>query len=276
MPLPDDFSPAEHLQDLVLNIQNKIVREEFSDLGDETWTPDISTARGSLRVGCTHLDEDSIDMTLTRLWLFYGVTRKCIDFHPAIYGVPSQDFQDQVRFHPQIHLHFEETPTEAETGYRALRAQVGFRLMTETTETLSRADCVNYANKIKTLFHSSSPFFWKKGKELWAYNDPRRGYHFQIYAFGQSDAKKVIEQVMDIQSHSPDWKLLNSRTNAEPSLAYPTVPPAKSILGKAYKQPRVRPVGTVRFRYAVLHIYGKPDPVVLVDPHHSYKDALVR
>jgi hypothetical protein len=276
MPLPDNFSPAEHLQDVVMLIQNKIVRAEFNDVGDDAWVHDITTSRGSLRVACTHEDADSVDMTLIRLWLFYGILRKCQDFHPAIFGTPSTSFQETTKYHPQIHLYFEEKYTEADPGYKPLRSQVSLRLMNETTDTLTKADATVIANKIKTLFGTSVPFHWKRGKELFSYIDQSKGYYFQLLCFSITEAKKVIEQVLDIRGHTPDWKLLNSKSNAEPAGSYPTIPVAKTIMGKSYKQPRRRPVGNVYFTYAVLHIHGKPNPVVLFDPDKRYPESLAR
>jgi hypothetical protein len=275
VPLPDNFSPAEHLQDVVMLVQNKIVKAEFNDVGDDDWVHDITTPRASLRVACTHQDADSIAMTQIRLDLFYLVLRKAKDFHPDIYGIPATSFQETNKFHPQIHLYFEEKSTEAETGYSILRSQVSFRLMNETTDTLTKAEATTLANKIKTLFHAGAPFFWKRGKELASYIDQEKGYYFQLLVFSQTEAKKVIEQVLDIRGHSPNWKLLNIKQNSEPVAAYPTVPATKTIMGKAVKQPRKRPVGTVHFTNAVLVLHGRSSPIVLYDPTERYTGALV-
>jgi hypothetical protein len=276
MPLPDNFSPAEHLQDVVMLTQNKIVRAEFNDVGDDDWVHDITTPRASLRVACTHVDTDSVDMTLIRLWLYYGVLRKAQDFHPAIYGIPATSFQETNKIHPQVHLYFEEKSTEVAHGYSALRSQVSFRLMNETTDTLTKAEATALGTKIKSLFNSGTAFFWKRGKELASYVDQEKGYYFQILVFSETEAKKVIEQVLDIRGHSPNWKLLSIKKNAEPATAYPTVPVTKTIMGKRIKQPRRRPIGTVRFVSAVLMLQGKPDPIVLYDPSGTYLGALVK
>lgn len=276
MPLPDNFSPAEHLQDVVMLVQNKIVKAEFNDVGDDDWVHDISTPRASLRVACTHQDADSIAMTQIRLDLFYLVLRKAKDFHPDIYGIPATSFQETNKIHPQVHLYFEEKSTEAERGYSILRSQISLRLMNETTDTLTKADATILASKIKTLFHAGAPFFWKRGKELASYIDQEKGYYFQLLVFSQTEAKKVIEQVLDIRGHSPNWKLLNIKQNSEPIGAYPTIPQTKTIMGKPVKQPRKRPVGTVHFTNAVLVLHGKPSPIVLYDPTGRYTGALVK
>jgi hypothetical protein len=277
MPLPDNFSPAEHLQDVVMLVQNKIVKAEFNDVGDDDWVHDIATPRASLRVACTHQDADSIAMTQIRLDLFYLVLRKAKDFHPAIFGIPSIDFQERMLYFPQVQLYFEEKYNEVETGYDQVRSQISLRLIGETSVTFTVSEATTIAHKIKTLFNAGGiPFFFKRGKDLATYTDQTKGYFFQLYVFDETNAKKVIEQVLDIRGHTPDWKLLNIKKNAEPSIAYPTVPPPKTILGKSVKQPRRRPVGTVRFICAVAHLHGRPEPLVLYDPDKRYTTALVR
>lgn len=277
MPLPDNFSPAEHLQDVILSVQNKIVRTEFNDVGNDSWEKDISTPRGSLRVACTHLENDSIDMTQLRNWLFYGILRKCKDFHPAIFGIPSIDFQEKMIYFPQIQLYFEEKYSEADENYDILRTQVSIRLIGETSQTFTVAEATTIATKIKTLFNPGNvAFHFKRGKYVASYIDQLKGHHFQIYAFDETNAKKVIEQVLDIRGQTPDWKLLNLKTNAEPTQSYPTVPTTKTILGKPRKQPRKRPVGIVRFVYAVAHLYGMPEPLVLYNPDKRYTSSLVK
>jgi hypothetical protein len=245
-------------------------------VGDDDWEKDISTPRASLRLACTHEEADSIDMTILRLWLFFGILRKAQDFHPAIFGIPSNSFQETTRYYPQVHLYFEEKSSEADVGYKPLRSQISFRLIGETTETLTSAEVLVIANKIKTLFSTTIPFFWKRGKELYSYIDQAKGYYFQILCFDETQAKKIVEQVLDIRGHTPTWKLLNTKTNSEPTTSYPTIPVTKTILGKPYKQPRCRPVGTVHFKAATLHIHGKPSPIVLVDPDRRYAASIVR
>ena len=42
MVLPDNFNEFEFLQDLMRKWQNRIVREDFQDLGGKDWIPDVS------------------------------------------------------------------------------------------------------------------------------------------------------------------------------------------------------------------------------------------
>jgi len=275
MPLPDNFSPAEHLQDVTLKVQNRLVKEEFSDLGDETWDADITTSRGSLRVACTHLDTDSIDMTLVRLWLFYGCLRKAKDFHPHIYGIPVTSFKELRKYKPQISLFFLEDHNDIEPGYSPITGEISFRLMNQESNSLSMSEVTNYANRIKTQFATASGFIWKKGKEMVSYTDWKKGYQLQLLCRDKAEGRRVIEQVLDIQAHTPDWKNMNKSGNEEPASAYPTIPPTEIILGKPRRLPRRRPIADVRFQYALLDLHELPNPICLVDRSHTFNRPVV-
>lgn len=274
MPLPGNFSPAEHLQDTLRRAINKEVNEWFRDTGPDDWDPDLSSARGSLRVACTHQENDTMDMTALRMNLFYLVVRKGADLQTPVYGIPIASFQAQMKFKPQITLFFIEDPQDVDAGYAPITGEISFRLMNQTTETLSQAEAVTYANRVKTAFGSGSGFVWKKGKVMAAYTDRDRGYALQLLVRDEVEGKRVIEQILDVQQHTPDWKFLTVTKNEEPASAYPTIPPNQVILGKSRRLPRKRPIGDVRFQYAHLNIWGIANPVTLVDRTGRFSNAL--
>lgn len=274
MPLPENFSPPEFLQDITRRVINQEVREWFRDVGPDDWDPDISTARGALRVGCTHLENDSHLMTVHRLLLFYLAVRKAQDLQASIYGIPSTAFQARRKFKPQIQLYFREDLNDVDAGYSPLEGEISFRIMGEEYDTLSRAEALNYANRIKTLFAIGPGFVWRKGKVMCTYTDWNRGYQLQLLCRDKAEGKRVVEQVLDIQQHTPDWKKFNVSENDEPSQAYPTIPPLEVIMGESVRMPRSRPIGDVRFRNAVLIIHGKPNPLALIDTEQRYSNPL--
>ena len=271
MPLPEGFDPWEHLQNTLRRVQNRLVRHEFRDLGDD-WDPDIREPRGSLRVACELDDRDTATMTLLRLILFYIILRKAQDLHPAMYAVPSINFQQLVRFYPQITLFFSEDLANVEEEFEPVESRVSFRLVGESPQTLTPAEARNYANRIKALFASGKGFTWKRGRELWSYIDQERGYFFQLLAWNEAEARKVVEQVMDVRSHSPDWDRL---TVSEKKKSYQTVPGFHHIYGKSRRKYRDRPIATVRFRYAELKIHGLPNDITLVDKTGFRRSPLV-
>jgi hypothetical protein len=147
--------------------------------------------------------------------------------------------------------------------------------MNKTSEGISRADCLQYAQKIKTLFGAGSGFTWRRGRNMFTYSDPEKGYNMQLLVISQAEGKRIVEQVLDIQSHTPDWKLANYKENVEPADAYPTTPANKTRLGKSTKQKRRRPTVTMNFQWSQLHIEGLPKPIVLYDKTGYYKSPLV-
>jgi hypothetical protein len=274
MALPEGFSHAKHLRGLVAKYQNKIIRAEFADIDDDDLEP--TTDRRALRTGCLHQPDDSSIMTLNRLFLFYCVMKKCRDFQMPIYGIPSLAFQEQFSYKPQILLYFQEDYQDVEPGYAPITGEISFRLMNQESHTLTELELTSYANKIRTAFTSGNGFVWKKGKVSCTYTDKEKGYQLRLSVRDKVEGDRLIEQILDIQSHSPEADKTNYKENKAPSSAYPTIPTVKSILGKSRKQPRRRPTADVRFRYAVAHIYGLPNPIPLVDISHTFRKPLVK
>lgn len=196
------------------------------------------------------------------------------DNPPIIYGIPANEIQAERRFKPQILLYFEELKKEIQDDYPPITGQIQIRLMEEESETLTDKKLEVLAKRIKTKFGGTTPFIWHKGKEYYNYTDKKKGYQLQLLCSSIEEAKRLIEQVLDIQSHSPDWKRLTKSNSIEPSIVYPARPDKKLILGKLRRLPRRRPLGNVVFRYASISIWGIPEPIVLVDNTGFLKSLL--
>ena len=161
MPLPNDFSPWEHLQNTVRFAHNQQVRKEFDDIELDD---DITTPRGSLKVASLIDDKDTSTMTLIRLFLYHVIIKGF--GMPTIYSVPFTDINDSVRYSPKIFLNFCQNYREVDADDSATTGEISFRLVGETAETLSQANVNTYAQKIKTLFGNSGGFQWRKGKNM--------------------------------------------------------------------------------------------------------------
>lgn len=276
---PEDFqySPFEQLQDVLQWTHNRRVREEFTDLAgvDEQWTVDLNTPRARLRVASTIREDDSADMILMRMWLFYVILGKAKDFQTPVYGIPIAGYQEARKFRPQINLFFKEDVQDVEEGYRPVTGEISFRLQ-ESNDTLTQADLERYATRIRANFAAAGGFVWKKGRTLASYTDWPRGYQLQLLVRTDSEAKRVIEQVLDIQGHSPNWEKLNISENDQPAARYPIVPPTDRILGRTRRLPRQRPIADVRFRSAHAHVWGMPNAITLIDLSGFHRNPLVR
>jgi hypothetical protein len=270
MPLPNGFSPWEHLQDQVQRQHNKLVRAYFSGQPDD----DISTPKRSLKHACIIQESDTTAMVQMRMWLFEVTVGHASSLHPPIYGMPVYEMQSTWKFRPQIKMHFIESSEDVEQGYSPLTGEVSIRLMDEKSEDITRAKAERYATKIKQLF--ATPLFqWKKGWHKCLYLDLEHGYDFRLLVVSKAEGKRIIEQTLDIQGHSPQWNLLQYQENESPASAYPANPGTWRLYGKTRKKPRKRGRGTVRFRYADLHIWGLQNALTLVDATHRKKRAIL-
>lgn len=276
MPVPPEFSETEHLQNLIRKYINREIREDFSDLGGDDWDPDLTTTRGAMRHGLTHKDNDPFPLTISRMLLYYLTYGKARKMQTPVYGVPTAFYQQEaLTFVPIVTLHFKEDIQDIEEGYPALIGEINFRISGETHETITEAKLRTLANRIKTNFGANNGFVWRKGKVKCNYSDKKKPYFLQILSRDVAQGKRVIEQVLDIQADTPNWKYLNVRQNDEPSVAYPTLPPLETILGKSRRLPRKRPIGDVRFIRGECHIYGLPVPVILYNRSKLPEQGLV-
>ena len=263
--IPNEFRTVEHFKDVLKVTHNRQVRSHFRDVKVKDTDLTIKTSRGSLRTACLIQEKDSIMVAFAR-YLFYHVTvRRGEEMSEPIYGIPVGNFNEQRKYRPQIKLFFKEDMSDVDPSYRPLRSEISMRLMNEKPESLSKAELEKFARNIRQEFCKPNLYKFKKGKVLVTYKDLEKGYDFQLYVFSKTEGIEVIKKCLSVQNHKYDPSLLNSSENDSPAAAYPTLPKQKTIVGKRYSQPRKRPVGNVRFQYAVCSIWGVTKPIGLVD-----------
>jgi hypothetical protein len=256
---------VELLQQFCFQYVNKSVRHHFRDLDDIDEAELTTTnSRHVAKLISLHKDNDPITLTVARLLCFYFSMG---DFDNNSAGLEDTEKYIPVKLRqhqPKIKLFFLEDINDVEPGYSRLDGTISFRLMSETSETLSKTDLERYGNKIKSLFGGSG-FIWKKGKTMYTYADWEKGYQLQLLCRNIGDAKTLVEKTLDIQNHVPDWKNLYIGESAEPAEKYPTIPSHKTILGKQVKDSRSRPICEVRFKEAMIKIPGLKNLICLYD-----------
>jgi len=270
--MSDISSPSEHLQSTLRRFYNTEVRDWFSDVDFDNL--DIRVSRQSMALACRHRDDDSLTMTLARQQLFTDVRSRLAR---SVSGIGETRYRTNVRRRnkPKIVLQFLEDYTDIAPGYEAVSGSIGFRLMDYTASTINESIAKTFATRIKTAFGSGGGFIWKKGKVMCSYSDWAKGYQLQLLCRSETEGRRVVEQVLDIQNHSPEWSYLNVSENAESSQAYPTIPPQERIYGKTRKAPRRRPIADVRFQYAELRVSGLGEGVILFDRSKVLQPALI-
>ncbi len=194
----------------------------------------------------------------------------------------SQMFPDR-RYRPHIRLHFLEDTTFNQVGSnpstyqgrRRLSGRVTFRIMNETSETISKGELTRIGTAIKNSFGANGGYTWEKGKEIYTYADWDKGYQMQILAKNASQPRDIISKILAIQSHTPNWVFLSKSGSESEIERYPELPQTKIILGKQVTLARTRPLVQVRFRYADARIHLLTEPVVLYDRTNRKVGALV-
>ncbi|MEM6837683.1 MAG: hypothetical protein AAF609_12605 [Cyanobacteria bacterium P01_C01_bin.120] len=273
MPIPPEFREQDHLQDVIRKWINREVRDYFIDLGGDEWDPDLREPRANLRYACQHKDRDSLLMTSLRWQLFERIRRSAFD--QPYYGIPVGSHHQTRKFKPQVTLYFQEDIGDVEPSFSPVTGQITFRLMTYEGGNLNPAIAQTLANRIETNFGVGGGYLWRKGRLMATYTDNERGYKLQIYARTEGDARDLIDRVLDIQTHTPNWENLNISENQNAAAAYPTLPPNDVIYGSSRRLPRKRPVASVRFQASYLNIWGLTNPVTLYDRTGLYPSALV-
>lgn len=199
----------------------------------------------------------------------------------TIYEAP-EALSDRMSGRPEVQLVFRQDSDfrkgTNQPGYHGKDRKQGrfsFRLMNETSDTITKAELTRIGTKIKELFGTNNGYIWEKGKELYSYSDWTRGYHFQLLCRSKIHAKQLITTALTIQGHTPDWKRLFENENDSPTERYPENPGTKVIAGDTVKLLAYRPLVEVRFQYAVVHLKESKTPITLYDRRHKRANALV-
>jgi hypothetical protein len=274
MALPPSFGHWEHLQDTIRREHNKLVARYFRDLGGIDWEPDISDPRKALRTACRIDDQDTDVMTLIRLYLFYevlGYGRKRLG---NFYGMPALDFQESFEGRPQVFLFFSQDRASTPKDLTPITAEISFRLMNETSESITPTEAKNLANKIKAeMVDGGKEIYFNKGRITVNYNDRKNGLALRIYATSEAEGEKMVKKVLSIRSipFEPSHQTVSTPKRQSENLPKGTT----TVYGKPRKKRRWRPSARVRFRYAYLYIHGLNEMVPLVDATGEWIDALI-
>ena len=251
-------------------VHNREVNEWFRDIG-ENEILDNSTARKQAKKACLIQSKDSLNMTLIKMLTF----RQLVEQSHLIsncYGIPIDSHQETFRFRPQVHLFFRQDNSAVGGGREPIKGQISFRLINETSSTMTEAKAKLLATKIKNEFAINNGYIWKKGKITCIYQDQEYGLKLKIYSLSEAEGKELINKVVDVigAHYNNDYlRVSEPKRNSENN---PTT--SSLIYGKLRKDVRWRPTANVRFRYASLNVHGMKHRIILVDRTNRYLDAL--
>jgi hypothetical protein len=137
------------------------------------------------------------------------------------------------------------------TKGRAKTVESSFRLMgTQDNPQAITLERIKYlSNRIVEKFDN-----WQHqtGRNSFCYADWNLGYQLQILALNQAEAQRLVEQILDIQGHSPEWEYLTWTKNVEENSRYAETPEKVQIAGHLVRPRQQRPICTVTFQRALI------------------------
>lgn len=209
-----------------------------------------------------------IKASLTQIMALHQLTENIEALVQEAQGLIQGNKQPKIkrRYHPKVTLVFSEDKYVAVSKNRSpIIGEIGFRIMTETHKTMTESKAKVIADRIKLKFAGETAFQWNKGKQMFSYTHWELGYQLQLLCTNETEARRIIEQVLDVQQHSPDWENLNANTNAMPEQRYTETRQTEYIYGESRQVDNQRPLATVYFRYAFMTLEGIKQPIDLVD-----------
>lgn len=234
---------------------NREVNEYFRDT-DPDFIGDNLTARNAAKRSCLILPKESQNRAMIKILTFRYVVQQ-VHLRPAVFGLPVTTFQENVRYLPQILIHYRERNDIARANNRyPLRARYAVRFRGDIT---SAADLKLLETKIKQIFDTPTHHF-DKGRYKFSYRDKVKGYELIVTAAAESDAKSVIENLLDLNNDIPDWDNL---TKSEYTETQPLLGDTVRVGGELYRKPVARPTGKVYFQTAELSVWGMPKNKVI-------------
>lgn len=249
---------AEFFQSFCRKYVNKAVRNHFSDISNVADDDlSLSNPRQTTKKLLLHKDTDPIMLTIGRLLFWWLETKGLLDEY--IYGIPASNFHESVRFKPQIKLFWREKTEDARTNNRyPARAEYSIRYRGNYATV---NDLKLLTAKLALVFNNPTTHSFWKGREKYSYRDKDKGYEFIITARDETEAKDVINHLLEVQGDNPLNEALLTRSTKDKNWnAKETV----RVGGETFTKPKERPIAEVWFTHAQLSVHGMTKDKTLV------------
>ncbi len=255
-PPPSDF---EQLQSVVMRTHNRLVNKSFrGDVADD----DSSTPESAMKYACTIRDNDTAAVMAVKQMLFFFGRDGASNLRPPIWTVPdyTPDVYNELR--PQVILRFAEKHSDREASNRQRQKvmRVSYRLMNETTETLTQANIDAIARAIELEFPTT--YFHKTGHSKHTYIDKPKGLNFIVSYSDPGDGKALVMKFMDLLNFTYDKE--NASESHKEDVQF-SAPRTIRVLGEVKNLPQRRPVARVYLDKVELNIYGNQKNILLLD-----------
>ncbi|MBL1199904.1 MAG: hypothetical protein FWK04_12650 [Nostoc sp. GBBB01] len=232
-------------------------REVFDWFRDADNNDTRKALRDDLLIGA----KDSIAIAQVKMRTFREMIQKT-HLKPDIIGMPKIDVDADVSYRPEITLHFKQSKESVPKNKHAKTARVSYRLMNQTSLSLSLAELKNLGRDIYNDFAKPTPYRFNKGKIIGWYIKPEQGLNLQVYCHTEEIAETVVKKVITHRSFSFDndiFKFSKPNRNSDPT------PGNITILGNSVQKPVWRPTVFVEFDHASINLHNDTKIRILVD-----------
>lgn len=152
------------------------------------------------------------------------------------------------------------------------KVEKSFRLMHDDPKTISLERIMLLGNRTKQKFNN---FSFTTGQRTYTYNNSTQGFNFSWgYFKDRSEAKRLFEQLLDIDSLSPTWERLTTSFIEEPGDRFNEPPPKAVQANTLIRLERERPTALVKFKRATIKFPKVRKEVDLVDENLHILDNL--
>jgi len=245
------------LRDFLRKSHNREVNEWFADL--PPYDEDFETGRKAARANSLIRPNDGQQIALIKMINYYFNIQES-HLKPNIYGIPVDNYHEQVRFLPQITVHWRERKDIATANNRQpIRARLSIRYKGSVD---SEVEVKALANKVKRIFTSGATHHWTRGRTVFDYKDAIKGHQFRLYGQTRSEVVEVINRMLEVVDDNPlNQELLSESTVERNWTAIERV----RVAGTNFTKPSKRLVGEVYFNRAELKVHGMRSDRILVN-----------
>lgn len=165
---------------------------------------------------------------------------------------------------PEITLFFRGRDTSLPAKDQVVVGKKSFRFMGKTDnpkmaenredlQLITENDINQIGAKIRSIFQTTPPYTWSKGKKQVVYHDWARGYNLRIPCSNYAEGDRLIAAILSARNLQVDETFVKYGEAKNPIKAYPLSGEIQ-VLGEKHKTPERLPNVDVVFQYAQIHL----------------------
>lgn len=243
-------------------------REVFDWFRDADNNDTRRALRDDLLIGA----KDSIAIAQVKMRTFREIIQKT-HLKPDIIGMPKIDVDADVSYRPEVTLYFKQNKESVPRGKTAKTARASYRLMNQTSSSLSKTELKNLGRDIYNDFAKPTPYRFNKGKIIGWYVKPEEGLNLQIYSHTEEIGETVVRKILSHRNLTFDndiYKFTKPNRNSDPT------PETIMILGESQQKPVWRPTVFVEFDHAKINLHNDTQIRVLCDASGLHTNFLYK